>query len=180
MMFSSGQELLGVKEPGKACKLIILTQSKINTHRDSILQVTSLFCTQNTFLDLKVLQNDTPFEQLHFKLQLVLALNRLGCFEDRQHIVERIHNTGLKEFLLKQSSVSKKAISKTGGFDFDTSFLAGLTDLDFYELQLQDKKMQPMQDLRYVLMKGIYPSTLTPNRSFAIPNPNIRSMISQL
>lgn len=139
----------------------------------------SLFSAPNTFLDIKVLLNDTPFEQLHFRLQLLLAMNKLGCFEDKQNILGKIQNGGITDFLLKQAKNASKPNLK-GGLEFESTTFSNLSDLWLYEQHLESQKLPKMQDLRYVLMKGLYPSTMTPNRAFTIPTVPLRQMILQL
>ena len=113
-----------------------------------------LFAIPNTFLDVKVQLTDTPFEQLHFKLQFILALNKLGCFEDKQDVLGRINKTGISAFLFKEnSSVSAGNLSRT--LDFETSGLSKLSDLWLYEQQLQLRKAVLHQNLTYTFINKI-------------------------
>lgn len=126
-----------------------------------------------------MLLNETPFEQLHFRLQLLLALNKLGCFEDKQNILGQVQNGGITDFLLKHGKNASKSSLK-GGLEFENTTLSNLSDLWLYEQHLESKKLPKMQDLRYVLMKGLYPSSMNPNRAFTIPTVPLRQMILQL
>jgi len=72
----------------------------INTHRDHIIQVLSLFCEPGAFVDLKVGYQSYLLPKHHFVLQLVMALKKTGFFRDGNRLQESLEAFEVEGLLL--------------------------------------------------------------------------------
>ena len=75
----------------------------INTHRENIVQILSMFCRKDTFVDIKVFNQSYLLPKVHFNAQLIMALKFAGVFEDKNNLIGDLTKNSVEQFILSQA-----------------------------------------------------------------------------
>ena len=82
----------------------------INTHRDDLVRILSLFCRPDSFIDVKVGYQSFLLPPIHFNLQLLLALKSLNRLEDTNLLMKKLESIPIDNILMPKLRVATEGI----------------------------------------------------------------------